>query len=320
MNVLLQQTLFSSPLEALHLIEQKLGVLAPNQVRIKMAMANINPSDLLSIQGIGQYQHYHKPPRVPGFEGVGYVVESNNNAIKVGEKVVVAHSGTWQKYIDLEANDCFVIPHSIPDQYASQLYINSLTAWAIIQQLQINKNNVVLINAGSSAIGKIFSQIAQTLGFKLIAVTSRPEYCHKTAQYIIDSNKNIAQQMKAKSIPQPDTILDAIGGKAVEELIDLLPNNGQFLVYGSLALTPFSRGSYAKIKEKSIHFQYFFLRDWEKKIGKIQRNIEFYAMLNHFIQHNIELNSAYLVPITDYLKAFQLMEKKDLKGKILFTF
>ncbi|MDG6881012.1 hypothetical protein A6A21_00415 [Phocoenobacter uteri] len=316
----MQQTQFSSPLTALQLIEQKLGALAPNQVRIKMAMANINPSDLLSIQGVGQYQHYHKPPRVPGFEGVGYVVESNNHAVKVGEKVVVAHSGTWQKYVDLEPNDCFVIPHTIPEQYASQLYINALTAWAIVQQLQINKNNVVLINAGSSAIGKIFSQFAQALGFKLITVTSRPEYCHKTTQYIIDSNKNIAQQMKAKSIPKPDIILDAIGGKAAEELADLLKDDGQFLVYGSLALTPFSRDFYAKMKKKSIHFQYFFLRDWEKKVGKDQRNIEFYAMLTHFIQHNIELNSEYLVPITDYQTAFRLLEKQDLKGKILFTF
>ena len=90
------QLSFGSPSESLVLEHVELEPLALGKVRVQIEATNINPSDRLSIQGVGQYRRVHVPPRVPGFEAVGRVVEINDphqTEFQIGQKVLVAQSG-----------------------------------------------------------------------------------------------------------------------------------------------------------------------------------------------------------------------------------
>ncbi len=69
--------------------KRALKPLALGKVRVRLEATNINPSDLLSIHGVGQYRRVHVPPRVPGFEAVGRVVEVSavgHTGFQVGQK------------------------------------------------------------------------------------------------------------------------------------------------------------------------------------------------------------------------------------------
>ncbi len=177
-NTRVNQFCFGQPKTSLSLEKEPLKPLAQGKVRVRLEATNINPSDLLSIHGVGQYRRAHVPPRVPGFEAVGRVVEVSavgQTGFQVGQKVLVAMSGTWQYYIDASPENLFPLPESLDNGYACQLYINALTAWVITTKVaKLNKSDVVIINAAGSAIGKIFAQLAHSLGFTLIAVTSKP--------------------------------------------------------------------------------------------------------------------------------------------------
>ena len=91
MNQQVRQLDFGKPQTSLFLAEFPLEPLRDGFVRVQMAAANINPSDLLSIYGVGQYKHSHQPPRVPGFEAVGTVMESRSSNVAVGATGV----GCW---------------------------------------------------------------------------------------------------------------------------------------------------------------------------------------------------------------------------------
>lgn len=95
-NTRISQFRFGQPKESLKLEHVALGALDKDKVRVQIEATNINPSDLLSIYGVGQYKHSHQPPRVPGFEAVGRVIESSNAEFAVNQRVLVATSGTWQ--------------------------------------------------------------------------------------------------------------------------------------------------------------------------------------------------------------------------------
>ena len=104
-NTRVNQLGFGSPSASLVLEHVELEPLALGKVRVQIEATNINPSDRLSIQGVGQYRRTHVPPRVPGFEAVGRVVEINDphqTEFHIGQKVLVAaaYNAGWQKVLD----------------------------------------------------------------------------------------------------------------------------------------------------------------------------------------------------------------------------
>ena len=93
-NTRVNQLSFGSPSASLVLecVEQE--PLALSKVRVQIEATNMNPSDQLSIQGVGQYRRTHVAPRVPGFEAVGRVVEINDpyqTEFRIGQRGCVDH-------------------------------------------------------------------------------------------------------------------------------------------------------------------------------------------------------------------------------------
>src|SRR3954465_283055 len=75
------------------------------QVRVRMLLSPINPSDLFLVRG--QYGYQPPLPRIPGFEGVGVVEEGKGLlAWRVkGRRVAVlnSHGGNWAEQVVIPA-------------------------------------------------------------------------------------------------------------------------------------------------------------------------------------------------------------------------
>ncbi|GAB7227320.1 zinc-dependent alcohol dehydrogenase family protein [Vibrio rotiferianus] len=324
-NTRVNQLSFGLPSESLVLEHVELEPLALGNVRVQIEATNINPSDRLSIQGVGQYRRTHVPPRVPGFEAVGRVVEINDphqTEFHIGQKVLVAQSGAWQSYVDAPAENVFVVPEELENGYACQLYINALTAWVIMTKVaKLGKEDVVIINAGNSAIGKIFAQLSHSLGFTLIAISSAPERYPYDSIAVLNSKQDLQSQIDARKLPQPNVAFDAIGGKFGTELIQVLRSSGTYINYGTLSLTPYEPAFFACMKQHNIDFSTFFLRYWEDSVGKTVRKQIFAEMLEHFIEHQIQLDVDRYLPLEQFQSAFELIEDESvvLQGKIILT-
>ncbi|MDK9756298.1 zinc-dependent alcohol dehydrogenase family protein [Vibrio sp. D173a] len=324
-NTRVNQLSFGLPSESLVLEHVELEPLALGNVRVQIEATNINPSDRLSIQGVGQYRRTHVPPRVPGFEAVRRVVEINDpypTEFHIGQKVLVAQSGTWQSYVDAPAENVFAVPEELENGYACQLYINALTAWVITTQVaKLGKEDVVLINAGNSAIGKIFAQLSHSLGFTLIVITSAPERYPYDSIAVLNSKQDLQSQIDARKLPQSNVAFDAIGGKFGTELIQVLLSSGTYINYGTLSLTPYEPAFFACMKQHNIDFSTFFLRYWEESVGKSVRKKVFVEMLEHFMEHQIQLDVDCYFPLEQFQRAFELIEDESvtLQGKIILT-
>ena len=321
-NTVINQFRFGQPKESLKLEHIPLGALEGDKVRVRIEATNINPSDLLSIHGIGQYKHSHQPPRVPGFEGVGHVIESCHAEFMEGQRVVVATSGTWQKYIDVSPDNLFHIPHHLENGYACQLYINALTAWVLTTEIaRLTKEDVLIINAGCSAIGKIFAQLSLSLGFTLIVVTSKAENYPYDSNYVLDAKHDLITQIERLDLPKPNIAFDAIGGKAGTDLIHTVGNQGRFINYGTLSLEFYEPRFFEYAKRENIDFSTFFLRYWENAVGKDIRREKFTMMLDHFITNKIQLDVDRCIPLDQVQSAIELIGSKllTLHGKIILA-
>ncbi|WP_394141807.1 zinc-dependent alcohol dehydrogenase family protein [Vibrio chagasii] len=319
-NTRISQFRFGQPKESLKLEHVALGALDKDKVRVRIEATNINPSDLLSIYGVGQYKHSHQPPRVPGFEAVGRVVESGHSEFPLNQRVLVATSGTWQNYVDVSPDNLFHIPQHLDNGYACQLYINALTAWVLTTEVaKLTKEDVLIINAGSSAIGKIFSQLSESLGFQIITVTSQPERTQTTSCYVLDANSALVAQIQRLGLPRPTVAFDAIGGTPGTELIRTLGSQGRFINYGTLSLDFYEPRFFKHAKNQAIDFSTFFLRYWEEAEGKDVRCDKFTTMLDHFITNDIKLDVDRYLPFDEVQTAIDLIESKStrLNGKII---
>lgn len=296
--------------------------LEKGKVRVKVEAANINPSDFLSIYGVGQYRRFHKPPRVPGFEAAGKVVESNHPGYSVGQRVLLAASGAWQAYIDASPDNIFHIPQGLERGYACQLYINSLTAWAMTTEVaNLSERDVVIINAGRSAIGKIFSQLSSSLGYTVIVITSGPEAYPYQSNYVLNSSNDFCREIVSMGLPRPNIAFDAIGGEEGEKLLYTLCDKGRFINYGTLSLSFYSSRFFECVRARQIDFSTFFLRHWENSVGKNSRCEIFKNMLDHFMANKISLDVDRYIPFEDFRLAMNITElsSRSLCGKLVFT-
>ncbi|HGY9575787.1 TPA: zinc-dependent alcohol dehydrogenase family protein [Vibrio fluvialis] len=319
-NTRIRQLCFGQPQDSLTIEQVPLNSLEEDKIRVKIEATNINPSDLLSIHGVGQYRHSHQPPRVPGFEAVGQIFVSNHAEFTVGQRVVVATSGTWQKYIDVSPDNLFIIPPHLDNGYACQLYINALTAWVLTTEIaQLKQEDVLIINAGSSAIGKIFAQLSSSLGFTLIVVTSKPENYPYDSNHVIDAKVDLLTQIQQLDLPSPNIAFDAIGGKKGTELIHTIGENGRYINYGTLSLEFYQPHFFEYAKNLNIEFSTFFLRYWENAVGKDIRREKFSMMLDHFITNGIQLDVDRCIPLEQIQDAIKLIESNstNLHGKII---
>ncbi|WP_141992256.1 zinc-dependent alcohol dehydrogenase family protein [Bacillus sp. B4EP4a] len=279
---------FGNPQKVLKVENKFIQSPSEGEVLVRMTTRPINPSDLLPIRGA--YSHRIPLPSIPGYEGIGIVEEVGPSVSKelIGKRVLpLRGEGTWQEYVKTSADLAIVIPDSIEDYIAAQLYINPITAWLICTEvLALKPGDVLLVNACGSSIGRIFAQLSKILGFKLIAVTRNSKYTEELlklgASYVIDTSRSSLHDtvMEWTNGRGAKAAIDSVGGIDGSELAFCVRPNGILLTIGLLSGQSVN---WAKISQRTkVNVQMFHLRHWNQQ-ASIQTWHETFNLLMGFI-------------------------------------
>ncbi|MBE9548457.1 MAG: zinc-dependent alcohol dehydrogenase family protein [Proteobacteria bacterium] len=202
-------TAFTQNISDIHIADVPIMEPAAGQVRVRMLLSPVNPSDLNFVhgtysealqriiwnQGATQettgsveedgtifYDPAHKttcpqPPYSLGGEGVGIVdaVGSGFLAKRLqGKRVAIAGgppNGTWQEYTVVDAKKAVVMPDAIPDEQAAMFFVNPLAAFVITREvLRVPRGGWLIVTAAGSALGKSVVRLSKVYGFKTICV------------------------------------------------------------------------------------------------------------------------------------------------------
>ena len=153
----------------------------PGQVRVRMIMSPINPSDLLVVQGL--YGVLPKLPSTPGFEGVGIVDEVGPGLLAQflklkGKRVVAINSagGNWAETAIIPARQARPVPDDIPDEQVACFFVNPATVLAMARHvLAVPKGEWLLQSAAGSTLGRMLIHLGRHDGFKTLNVVRRRE-------------------------------------------------------------------------------------------------------------------------------------------------
>jgi len=217
-----------------------------NQVRIKVSLASINPSDEMFIQGLyGQPRQKGKPA---GFEGVGVVEASGGGQYAdglVGQRVAFAAgpngSGTWAEYAITDAAGVIPLIDGVRDEDGAAMIVNPLTALAMFDIVKESDSKSFIITAGASQLCKLMIKVAKDEGYAPIAIVRRDSQIDMLKEIGASHVLNFESDSFGDDIKKifrsekPRVFLDAVADNTSAQIFDAMPNKARWVIYGKLA-------------------------------------------------------------------------------------
>ncbi|GGK32456.1 zinc-dependent alcohol dehydrogenase family protein [Salinarimonas ramus] len=263
---------FGPPAEVVRLERRALERPRAHEVRVRMLLSAINPSDLVTIAGA--YPSRTTLPFVPGFEGVGVIdaVGSEVADLRPGDRVLpIGSAGCWQEARCVDASWCFRVPDALPDISAATSYVNPLTALLMMHdRIGVRAGMLVAIDAAGSAIGRMLVRLATEAGAHPLAIVRDARTLPLldglgVAQALVlphDADAvTLARMLRDRlGTTRPHAVLDAVGGTLGEALHEVLAPGGRFVHYGLLSGRPLPPD--LPRRRPDVSFELFWLRRW----------------------------------------------------------
>lgn len=315
---------FGDPIRVCRLQETEPGGLGPRTVRVRMIARPINPSDLIPIAGA--YAARLAPPFVPGFEGVGTVVDHGPavEGFTRGQRVLpLGRTGTWSELVDADADWCVPVPDWVPMDLAAQMYINPATAWCLLTSvLDVSPGRAIAVNACGSAISKVLFAMAKARGLGFVALVHGAARSRQWqalgADLVIDCDRQTiaAGLAAARRTLDLGAGLDAVGGPQGTALAEALPMQARFVQYGLLSGKPLA-ADLAERMDNRIKPELFWLRSVVHAMTPQERLALFEALFAFFRAHPIDLPVEARYDLGHIGAALRHNARRGRDGKIL---
>ncbi len=312
------------PTEVARVESVELPLLQPDEARVHLLAAPINPADLNVIEG--KYPIRPELPGVPGVEGVGVVeaVGANVTTLRVGERVLLPHGlGTWREEAVVKADSLIVVPPGIPTEQAAMLKINPATALRMLSDFaRLEPGDWVLQNAANSGVGRTVIQLARIHGWRTVSLVRRPELIEELksigADVVLLDAGDPREQIRSATGGAPIRLaLNAVGGESALRLAKALTREGTIVTYGAMSRQPL------KIPNGLLIFQNlvwcgFWISQWYRS-AKPEEHAALFAELFSLVRDGIlHTPVERIYPLDDVTTALTHAAQSGRAGKILF--
>jgi NADPH2:quinone reductase len=320
---------FGEPAEVLHVRDVPLPDPGPGEVRVRMKLSPINPSDLLVVRG--QYGRRPTLPASPGFEGVGVLDAAGPGLLRLirglspGKRVAVLNGkgGNWQEFVVISARQAVPLADDVSDEQAASFFVNPATTLVMTQKvLRVPRGAWLLQTAAGSALGRMVIRLGRHLGFRTINLVRRREQVDE----LLKAGGDAAFCTQDEALP--DRVreltgglgvryaLDAVGGATGAAVVDGLAPGGRMLVYGTLSGEPIPLDPRALMAgQKSI--QGFWLSEWVREQGPLTM-LGLFRSIHKLLRAGVltsEVGAAY--PPEEIQAAVRQAETPGRHGKVL---
>jgi len=321
---------FGNPLDVLKLVEKDVPEPGPGEVRVKMLLSPINPSDLMSIRG--GYTYTPDLPATPGFEGVGIVESSGGGMLgkmMIGKRVAVLNRdhGNWSEHTVTSAKQVIPVPKLLHDDQAASFFVNPATAFIITQRvLQIPKGEWLVQSAANSSLGKMVIKLGLHHDFKTLNIVRREEEAEKLrflgAHQVIkfDMNQDPPEELieKVKEITGGGAryMMDPIGGKLGSVMVKCLVKNGMLVLYGTMSgedISLFPR----TLMSLNANVRGFHLGGWMEPLSIWAKMSLIRQISKLVVDGTLSTDSAEEYPFEEFAKAIEDSQKPGINKKIL---
>lgn len=158
--------------EVLEVIEHEVRDPGEGEVRIRVAAADVNPSDIATRE---RGSDRSEPPWVPGWDAAG-VVESvgpDVDGLAVGDEVMAivlpTAPGAQQELVVAPAGQVVPIPAGASPERAATLPMNGLTAMRSLELLDLAAGDTLVVTGGAGQLASYAIPLAKERGLHVVA-------------------------------------------------------------------------------------------------------------------------------------------------------
>jgi NADPH:quinone reductase-like Zn-dependent oxidoreductase len=233
--------------DVLQIDELEVGAPGPGEVRIKVEAVGLNRAE--AMYRAGRYPVKPQLPSLIGYEGVG-TIEAIGPGVadyEEGDRVCVlpmiqqGQYGIWAEQAIVPARILLPAPPGLSVAQAASIWMQYMTAYAIIEVANVGIGDGVIIRAASSSVGIAAIQLANWAGAVSIACTrTHAKADALTAQgaaHVVATEEEdlVARVMEITGGKGARCAFDPVGGAYVDTLARALAERGILFIYGGLS-------------------------------------------------------------------------------------
>jgi NADPH:quinone reductase-like Zn-dependent oxidoreductase len=230
------------PPEVLRVREQPDPVAGPGAVRIRVAAAGLNFSDVLARQGL--YPDAPKPPCVMGYEVAGVIdqVGAGVNVHRTSDRVVaMPRFGGQSELVTVPAALAFPLPEGWSFEQGAAFPVVYLTAHHLLVRVAAARpGEQVLVHAAAGGVGLAVAELGRILGLRVIGLASSAKHDVLREYDVTPVNGHDPrwdQAVRALAPGGVDIALDAVGGDSWRRDYRLLAPAGRLICFGASGLS-----------------------------------------------------------------------------------
>ena len=204
-----------------------------DQVLVDIEAVGVNFRDVYEREGGG---YGSAPPAIIGVEGSGRTADGSRVAW-----VDVPHS--YAERVAANPDKLVPIPDQVPTEVAAAALLQGITALYLAHEsYPIQKGDPVLIHAAAGGVGLLLTQIAKSLGARVIATTSSAEKAKLAGEAGADDVIGYAGfAEKAREITGGEgvaAVYDGVGKATFYEGLEAIRPFGRMILYGAASGQP----------------------------------------------------------------------------------
>lgn len=230
---------FADNLENLMVEELPDPQIRDGEVKIRIAAACINPSDVKNVQG---KTGAAKLPRTPGRDFAGVVVEgpAEVNGQEVwgsGGDIGFTRDGSHAEFLVIPSAAVAPKPHKLSFEEAACVGVNFLTAYqGLFRCANLQPGETLLVTGAQGGVGSAVLQLGQTQKARLIAIDRKPveDLRFKGLDLLgyvntseVDLKEAVEEITKGQGV---DVSFDCVGGEMFEPVLTTLKQLGRHIV------------------------------------------------------------------------------------------
>jgi NADPH:quinone reductase len=194
----------------------------PGEVRVKLRVSGVNPSDWKTRRG-GFGRALAFPLIIPHSDGAGDIDAAGEGVTqsRIGERVWIWNGqwkrafGTAAEYIALPSAQAVTLPASVDYAEGAGFGIPALTAIQAVRLAEAGPGMTVLVHGGAGAVGHYAIQFAKRRGARVLATISSGAKAKLAAEAGADATINYRAENAG------DRIMALTGGVGLDAVIDM---------------------------------------------------------------------------------------------------
>lgn len=233
-----------------------------------------------------------------------------------GYRIIGEHvRGGLAEYVTVPAENLVEIPDGIDFTDAAAPLLVTLTAWRmLIHRAGLRAGEMVLVVGAGGGVNSVATQIAKMAGAAVFVVASNAEKAEKAmelgADFAIDRSrvdwrKEVLRLTGKRGV---DVVVDNVGAATLDASMQVVARGGRIVIVGNTS------GPHAEIDIRRIFGKQISL------IGSTMGSHQDFRDITQLLwSGKIKTVVDAVIPLSEGLRAFEMMERSDQFGKIVLV-